>query len=177
MAAQPSIVDAIIMTGYSLGGGNSNLVAEAFAPRIAATQDREKFGRLDTGYVTTADVYSTVNEFFKAPDYEHGAVIFVEDTKQAFAIAELFSLDSVILPSLNASSFAGPALVISGEYDFILCGGYCPGVIQDPLTAYFAGSKDFEISILPGTGHVLNFALNAPAAYSEIFAFLGKNGF
>lgn len=173
VAAQPSIADGIVMTGYSLNGSNTQIVLEA--SRIAAAQNRKKFGKFDSGYVTTADVYSTVLEFFKAPDYERDVAVFAESNKAPYGIAEAISISPPFLPPLNASLFAGPALVISGENDFLLCSGYCPRVIQDPLTAYFAGSKDFEISIQPGAGHGLNFALNATDAYSTIFAFLNKN--
>lgn len=173
VAAQPSIADGIVMTGYSLNGNNTQIILEA--SRVAAIQNRKKFGEFDPGYVTTADVYSTVSDFFKAPDYERDVAVFAESSKAPYGIAELISISPPFFPPLNASLFGGPALVISGEYDSLLCGGYCPGVIQDPLTAYFAGSKDFELSIQPGAGHGLNFALNATDAYRTIFAFLNRS--
>ncbi|KAL9045866.1 MAG: hypothetical protein Q9214_001165, partial [Letrouitia sp. 1 TL-2023] len=172
VAAQPSIANSIVMTGYSLAGGNTEIFFEA--SRVAAIQNHKKFGELDSGYITSADVYPTISEFFKAPDYERDVAIFAESSKAPYAIAELISISPPFLPPLNASLFSGPALVISGEYDFVLCGGYCPGVIQDPLTAYFAGSEDFELSIQPGAGHGLNFASNATDTYGKIFAFLSK---
>ncbi|KAL9609827.1 MAG: hypothetical protein Q9167_005432 [Letrouitia subvulpina] len=173
VAAQPLIVDGIVMTGYSLNGGNTQIIFEG--SRVAAIQNRKRFGELDSGYITSADVYSTVSDFFKAPDYERDVAVFAESSKAPYAIAELISISPPFVPPLNASLFNGPGLVISGEYDSLLCGGYCPGVIRDPLTAYFAGSKDFELFIQPGAGHGLNFALNATDAYSTIFSFLNKN--
>ncbi|KAI4209989.1 MAG: hypothetical protein LQ351_007153, partial [Letrouitia transgressa] len=86
VAAQPSIADGIVMTGYSLNGSNTQIVLEA--SRIAAAQNRKKFGKFDSGYVTTADVYSTVLEFFKAPDYERDVAVFAESNKAPYGIAE-----------------------------------------------------------------------------------------
>ncbi|KAI4157211.1 MAG: hypothetical protein LQ342_008460, partial [Letrouitia transgressa] len=108
VAAQPSIADGIVMTGYSLNGNNTQIILEA--SRVAAIQNRKKFGEFDPGYVTTADVYSTVSDFFKAPDYERDVAVFAESSKAPYGIAELISISPPFFPPLNASLFGGPAL-------------------------------------------------------------------
>lgn len=85
-----------------------------------------KFAAFDPGYITTGDVFGNINDFFKAPAYTHDVAEYSEATKQPFAIAELVNLTPSLL-EINATAFTGPALVISGEFDWIACGGYCPG--------------------------------------------------
>lgn len=47
----------------------------------------------------------------------------------------------------------------SGEYDFIVCGGYCPGVLEEKTTAVFPASKNLVTYVQPGSGHGINFAV------------------
>lgn len=88
------------------------------------TVQSKRFAAFDPGYITNADVFGNINIFFKAPAYTHDVAEYSESTKQPSAISELISLTPSLL-KLNATTFKGPALVISGEYDGA-CGGYCP---------------------------------------------------
>jgi len=65
---------------------------------------------------------------------------------------------------------------LNGEYDFIACGGYCPGVEQQPAHTYFSGAKSFQSKIQPGTGHGLNTHKNATAGYGVITDYLKDQG-
>lgn len=175
VARDPSIADAAILTGYGLNGSNSQLLLEAFTPRVARLQ-RRAFSNLDTGHIITGDIFGTVHEFYKAGAYDRAAVAFAESIKQPFAISELVSLSSAFLRN-DAPNFKGPTLVISGEYDFPICGGYCPGVLDEPLRTYFRGSSNFQSYIQPKAGHGTNFATNATGFYGVIFDFLLRNDF
>ncbi|MCJ1266481.1 hypothetical protein MMC22_006366 [Lobaria immixta] len=173
VAREPGIADATILTGYGLAG-NAQLTLEGFAPRVARLQRPRAYSVFDSGYVTTGDVFGNIHNFFKMGAYDRAVAAFSEATKQPFAISELISL-SPVYQRLDAPNFKGPTLVLSGEYDFIICQGYCPGVLDQPLRTYFRGSSDFESYIQPKTGHGLNFATNATGSYSVIFDFLLKN--
>ena len=162
------------MTGYGLVGSDDRLVLQGFAPRVANLQS-PKFSQYDPGYITTADVISNINNFFKAPAYESDVAQYAENTKAPFAISELVSLTPKLL-NLDASAYKGPAFVISGEYDWIVCGGYCPGEMDASFGPLFKGAKDFETYVQPGSGHSLNFAVNATGAFGVIFDYLGRNG-
>ena len=162
------------MTGYGLKGSNTQIVLEAFAPHVANLQS-PKFAGFDAGYITTGDVFSNINNFFKAPAYEHDVAVFSESTKQPFAISELISISPPFV-NLSATAYRGPALVISGEYDFILCGGYCPGELEPSFAPLFSGAKNFETYVQPLAGHGLNYAINATGTYGVIFEYLAKNG-
>ena len=171
----PHIADAAILTGYGLNGSNPQLLFEAFAPRVARRQRPRAFAAFDSGYLTTVDVFATIQEFFKAPDYDPAIARFAEANKSPFAVSEVTSLFVPSVP-LDAAKFAGPVLVISGEFDFPICGGYCPGVIDQPVRGLFRGSKGFESYVQPGAGHGTNFAKNATGFYGVIFDFLKRKG-
>ena len=171
----PSIADAIVLTGYSLAGADTRVILEGFSPRIANLQDPDKFGALDVGYLTTADVFANINSFFKAPFYEPDVADYVEKNKQPFAITEILSL-RLTPAKIEQSNFTGPALVMSGEFDFIVCGGFCPGVMENSTKQMYSNSKDFEAYVQPGTGHALTFSKNATGSYDVISGFLERNG-
>lgn len=48
---------------------------------------------------------------------------------------------------------------MSGEYDFIACGGYCPGILDQKTAAVFPASKDLDVYVQPNTGHAINFGV------------------
>lgn len=174
-AIESSIADAIVLTGYSLSGGDARVVLEGFGPRVANLQGSDVFCDFDSGYLTTVDIFASINNFYKAPLYEHDVAEFAEKTKQPFAIAEALTLP-LAPTNIEESNFTSPALVISGEFDFIVCGGYCPGVLEEPAKQMYANSRHFESYSQPGTGHALNLAKNATGSFDVIFGFLEKNG-
>ncbi len=165
----------MILTGYGLNGGSGQLSLEGFAPRVARFQRPRSFIALDPGYITTKDVFSNIHNFFKGPAYDRDVARYSELTKQPFAISEFYSLLPQFV-SNDAANFTGPALIITGEFDFIICGGYCPGVLDEPLRTIFRGSSNFEAYVQPKAGHGTNLATNATGFYGVIFDFLGKHG-
>jgi hypothetical protein len=56
----PDIADAIVLTGIGLNttGVNGNGLLRSFVPRIAADQNKQRFGELDSGYFSWADIYA-----------------------------------------------------------------------------------------------------------------------
>ena len=168
----PPLIKFLFLLHQPSEEGSSD--SEPHSPRVANIQSH-KFSAFDAGYITTRDVISNINNFFKAPAYEHDVAIFSESTKQPFAVSELVSLTSSLL-KLNAKDYKGPALVISGEFDYILCGGYCPGELSASFDPLFTESKGFETYVQPAAGHGLNFHKNATGAFGVIFEYLEKNG-
>lgn len=77
-AIESSIADAIVLTGYSLSGGDARVVLEGFAPRVANLQGTDVFCDFDSGYLTTVDIFASINNFYKAPLYEHDVAEFAE---------------------------------------------------------------------------------------------------
>ncbi|KAK2769561.1 hypothetical protein FQN52_005204 [Onygenales sp. PD_12] len=171
LATDPHAADGAILTGYGFTS-NGAVSMEAFNPRIAAQQDPKKFGELDAGYVTWSDIYSNVNAFFKAPEYTLAAAKYAEDTKQPFATLEQLSIGAL---ELSAPKFTGPVMIITGEFDFLVCAGYCPGELEEPGKALFKGSRDFEPYVQPGAGHGLALHKNATGGYRVMTEFLQRN--
>ncbi|KAI9721798.1 MAG: hypothetical protein M1812_002133 [Candelaria pacifica] len=176
MVSNPTIADAAILTGIAYGSPNDFGTNPflALGSRIASTQSPSKFSDRDTGYVTWTDVYTNAEAFFHQPDYEPDALNFSEDTKMPFGIAELLSLQTV---DLNATNFRGPVLVLDGEYDFLACGGFCPGILQSGAEPFFKSSSNLATAVHPGAGHGFNFCNNATGSYGVMLDFVKSSGF
>ena len=66
--------------------------------------------------------------------------------------------------------------IISGEFDFAVCGGNCHDVLEHPADKIYPKAKDFQAVVHPGTSHGINFNYNATGAYGVMFDFLTSNG-
>lgn len=71
IAEQPDIADAVILTavGFNSSGLNANGLVRSFEMRVANLQDPEKYGDLDTGYVTWVDKYAQIFKYVTLCDY------------------------------------------------------------------------------------------------------------
>ncbi|MCJ1305859.1 hypothetical protein MMC08_008676, partial [Hypocenomyce scalaris] len=114
--------------------------------------------------------------FFKAPYYNLTVALYSETTKSPFAILEALTAEVGPL-NFPIPAFTGPVLLISGEYDFIFCAGYCPGVLHEPAASVFHASRNFESYVQPGMSHGMNFHYNATGFYGVVTGFLSENGF
>ncbi|KAF2496778.1 alpha/beta-hydrolase [Lophium mytilinum] len=175
---QPKLVDGVVLTGIAypnatdLAGPDSAWSLETFAARIARFQDK-KWSKLDTGYLNFADIYSHVNGFFKAPNYDMPTVEYAQAIAQPFAALEFVSLQ---LFKLDSPTFRGPVMVTAGENDLLLCGGECKSTFSSGVAEQaFKGAKDLNLYVHPGAGHGVNFGFNATVFYGKITEFLDKN--
>ena len=179
VANEPDSASAVILTGYSLNpiGSNPPVILQGFAPRIARLERPRDFAAYDSGYLTTADLFSTINQFFKAPDYDIEVATYIEEeTKTPFAIAEIESLNPAFANNdAGRAGFKGAALVATGERDLLFCAGLCTeDLLAVPLKDLFIGAKAFETYIQPGAGHGLALAKNARGGFERIFDFLDR---
>jgi hypothetical protein len=61
MADTPDIADALVLTAIELNtsiGVNGNGLLRSYAIRIASSVNQKRFGELDDGYLTWADIYA-----------------------------------------------------------------------------------------------------------------------
>ncbi|MCJ1331865.1 hypothetical protein MMC10_008557 [Thelotrema lepadinum] len=178
-AIAPQVADAIILTGYGLNFSviNFQVIEEAWNFRIASGLNlaEPNATQLDAGYVSWVDLYANINTFFKAPYYDLATVEYVESHKTGFAIVEALTTEVGPL-QFPFPKFTGPVLLITGEYDFLFCDGYCVDVLQEPAAQVFGASRAFKAYIQPGTGHVMNFHHNATGYYQVVTNFLEVNG-
>lgn len=177
VATQPTIMDGAIFTGLGYGPTAFAPFFEAYSSRIAATQNSAEFGELDTGVFTWVDVLANINAYFKQPNYEMDVAEYSEIVKQPYTVGEILSLQLGLGIVADAGNFTGPVLVVTGEYDFFACAGYCPGFLEGNLTPLYSGAKSLEIAIHPDSGHSINYNKNATGAFNVITNFLQSNAF
>lgn len=173
IAANPTIANAAVLTGHNIVGLNLQLVLVGLRPCIANFQSRFKFGSYDVGYISIADLSSNILSFFKAPMYEEDVAQFTFNNKQPFAMSEVVNLSPTQF-NYDATAFKGPVLVINGEFDHIVCDGYCPGLLNASFGNKFS---NLETHMQPLAGHSLNFATNTTGFFGVIDSFLARNGF
>ncbi|KAF2718317.1 alpha/beta-hydrolase [Polychaeton citri CBS 116435] len=174
IADTPGITDAVVLTGIGLNstGVDGNGLLRSFVPRVAAGQDPERFGHLDDGYVTWVDESAQNLNYFKYPFYDPDVAQFSDKAKQAFSIGEFLTFP---VGNYDTSNFTGAALTITGEYDYIVCDGYCPGIYEEPAETYYRNAKVLERHIHPDSSHHINFHHNATGAFDVIITFLDNS--
>ncbi|RFU28347.1 hypothetical protein B7463_g8006, partial [Scytalidium lignicola] len=186
LTLEPDLAD-----GYSYSGVNVAGFIQATGLRIAAVQHASKWGHLDNvnfnflissnlsytnviqGYVTGVDLYANINVFFKANDYDPAFAAYIDSTRSPLAINELVSLG--LLPQTPVD-FRGPAMVITGQYDFVFCQSQCDDILKPGAAPIFKKARAFDAVSYPGSGHALNLASNAQGAFEIITNFLQHNG-
>jgi hypothetical protein len=59
------------------------------------------------------------------------------------------------------TNFTGPVMILTGEYDFIFCTGYCSGILVPGAEKTFPNSKDLQVYTQPDSGHGINLSVRA----------------
>ncbi|MCJ1446737.1 MAG: hypothetical protein MMC23_007243 [Stictis urceolatum] len=174
VALTPELADAVILTaiGFNKTGLNTNGLLRSFQHRIAQKSNPALYGDRDTGYLTWVDKFAQVLNYFNEPNYELGAVQFAEAAKEPYALTEFLTLLS---GPQNVDKYHGPALLMSGEVDYIFCDGFCPGIFEEPAKTIYKNAK-LQLAIHPGTSHNINLHKNATGAYEVVMDFLKSNG-
>ncbi|KAH7336531.1 Alpha/Beta hydrolase protein [Rhexocercosporidium sp. MPI-PUGE-AT-0058] len=174
IAAKPDIADGVVLSGWEYNSGVPNvfgLVAATSQLKIANSMSR-RWRPYDNGYLTFIDIFSYINIFYKVPNFDMKAVQYVFDRSWPIAVMEFFSIGALNFAPPGAKA---PVLFINGEYDYIMCGGYCPGIVEPAARSFFPASVGYESYIQPNTGHILNTAPNATGTYQVITNFFSKN--
>ncbi|KAM0719599.1 hypothetical protein Q7P37_003729 [Cladosporium fusiforme] len=163
----PELSNGAVLTGLSHNAtwGSSFPISSNFH---LAKEVRPEWANLSTGMLTWADELANQYVFFRHPNFDPKVLRQAERIKQPFAIGEFLTL---FLPSLAAPKFTGPVLLTSGEYDMVLCGGDCTGILE-PAAVDFPASTKFETYLQPNTGHGMNLHYNASGFYDVVIGFL-----
>ncbi|PVH80876.1 alpha/beta-hydrolase [Cadophora sp. DSE1049] len=173
LVSDPGLVDGVVLTGISYKIPDTAVAFEAWQPRLARVQSPGRWRQLDGGYTTWVDIFANVNVFFKYPFYDKKVVEYSETNKQPFALMEIISL---AVTDLHAPKFTGPVLVMSGENDLVFCNGDCSPILEEPARDIFNASKNLEVYVQPGSGHGINYSLNATGTFGVITHFLATSG-
>jgi pimeloyl-ACP methyl ester carboxylesterase len=150
---------------------NTTLITAAL-PLLAPAKN------LSTGYITWSSASSLQFSFLAPPYYNTSLTPWLETTKAPFTIGELLTMGSA---PMMARDFSGPVQVLTGEYDFIFCGGNCTVsreansggmTVPQMVRKSFPNVKRFEGLVQPGAGHAINVHYNATGAYVAVQEFL-----
>lgn len=130
------------------------------------------------GYITHSDLTSNQFVFLRYENYDIGLGVVSENTKQPLTIGELLSLGG----EPAQSSFKGPVIVFTGQYDQPFCGldCYATGTAAASIPAEakknFPKGGVFEAYIQPDTGHGINVHFNSSAGNAYVQRWLGDHG-
>ncbi|PNP43516.1 hypothetical protein TGAMA5MH_04488 [Trichoderma gamsii] len=166
-------VDAVVLTGFSGTLQFFSPFVAGSSLRVARIQDPLRWGHLDSGYLTSSDVYVEAYGFFAAPFFEHRVAEWNFNVdSQPFGVGGLPSLLATEIPYGNITA---PVLVLQGQYDLPSCGGNCLGLLNG-TSELFSNAKVVETADNLPAGHNINLHKSAPKAFQMLLAFLGKQG-
>ncbi len=175
-AAQYHDVDGVVLTGVL---HLANPAANALLQFIPAQSDpSHRFDQLDAGYLTTAP--NTRAASFYGGVYDPAVVAFDEQIKQTTTTGELAEAQQLFA---SAESFAitkqisVPVLSIIGQDDRLFCGpqgSNCASqtTVMQQEAPYYAPQAQFQIVLVPNTGHDLALHVTAPFTNSCIVTWL-----
>ncbi|KAL1879523.1 hypothetical protein Plec18167_003980 [Paecilomyces lecythidis] len=133
------------------------------------------------GYLVPGNRNSLQFGFLTGGYFDPSILPYADNIKQPTTAGELLTLRSA--PA--ESTFSGPVMVLTGEFDVPFCGGNClntgdPRVaaIPDTVREVFTNvdDDDFFSYIQPNTGHGINMHYNSTGAYRVIGEWLRSMG-
>ena len=162
LATYGTLSDGAILTGFIedkyLGTAGPVQFAEDYAP----DNNPELFGDLSAGYLIPGTKATFQTDFFSSlrnktagiGGFTNQLLNYGYSVRQAIAASEWVSqtqIDSGLAPD-----FKGPVQFVLGEYDWLICGGYCPGTFnKKQVEALYPKATDVGFYLQPGTGHGL----------------------
>jgi pimeloyl-ACP methyl ester carboxylesterase len=164
VAKYPSVIDKLVLTGYTtdLSNVDAGVLAGKYEP--AKDVDPARFGTLPQGYVTQS--VEPGRTFFYAGCYDPTIPPLDFLTKGTFAIGEPLFSDIVPVPD-----YEGPVFILTGAKDKSLCGADpsipCERIIQASASE-FPKARSFGYFMPPDTGHCLNFHCGAQASFEAV---------
>lgn len=164
-------VDAVLVTGLAHRLNLTGTTAVFAATYPALLDPRFATGGYDPGYLTTMP--GSRYSIFHAPGPKvDGAIAFDEATKDTSAYeqaADLFPIGIIAPYSLLINR---PVMVVLGQ-DTVFCGLLATDcssalAIKTSETPYYGAGVDLTTYALPGYGHAINYAPNAPDYFRAV---------
>ncbi|KAF8955647.1 hypothetical protein BDZ97DRAFT_1926508 [Flammula alnicola] len=115
-----NLLDATVITGFSLFSGGLHTAIAALGLTIASHQNPSRFGSLSNSHLATESIINDQLDFFDFPFFDPKVLQLASDTKGTITLGELISLGAS--PAVN---YTNPVFVVTGEHDFLFCGGNC----------------------------------------------------
>ncbi|PPQ94914.1 hypothetical protein CVT25_004400 [Psilocybe cyanescens] len=172
-----NLLDATILTGFSPFQGGIGTSLAAFGLTIASQQNRARFGALSNSYLATQSIYNDQAAFFAFPFFDFDVLKFASATKGSATLGEFLTLSAQA-----ALNYTNPIFVVTGDKDFIFCGGDCfqlfPGApvnVVEASKVLFPSVQKFNVSIPANTGHAINVHFGAENVYASIQGWIASN--
>jgi pimeloyl-ACP methyl ester carboxylesterase len=165
-AATYQDVDALVITGMSHSFHEDHLgtVLDSFYP----AQEDPRFACVGVpeGYVTTRPGTRGSN-FYLLPEVDTEVLEMDERTKQTFiGTGELSTFVTSMAPEVSRAVKA-PVLCLLGDHDAVFAA-------EGATSESAAWGDDFELVVLPNTGHNLNLHRSAPDFFATVQQWLDK---
>ncbi|KAF8955634.1 hypothetical protein BDZ97DRAFT_1856429 [Flammula alnicola] len=169
VAKYGDLLDATVLTGISPFSGGLNTAVAAFGLTIASQQNPSRFGSLSNSYLATESIINDQVDFFDFPFFDQKVLQLASDTKGTLTLGELISLGASV-----AANYTNPVFVVTGEHDFIFCGGNCyqsmngSANLIEPTKVLFPAVQTFDFFIPANVGHGINLHFGAPEVFAKI---------
>ncbi|KAF8219650.1 hypothetical protein L208DRAFT_1338747 [Tricholoma matsutake] len=159
-------VNATILTGFTPYTGGTMAAFAGLGLTIASVEDPARFDSLSSSYLATQGMTNDQLTFYRYPAFDPEILEQLSSTRATVTLGELFT--QTAKPAL---SYSNPLLVLTGDKDFIFCGGNCyqsmngSSNLVEPSKHLFPAVSDFNFNIPAETGHGINAHYSAPGVY------------
>ncbi|KAF8901328.1 Alpha/Beta hydrolase protein [Gymnopilus junonius] len=170
-----NLLNATVLTGFTPFTGAFNTAMAAFGLTIASVQNPSRFKSLESSYLATGTISNDQQPFFLFPFFDPNVLRSASETKQTSTIGEYLTLGANV-----ASNYTNPVLVVTGDKDYIFCGGDCyqPFAGFDNLVlsakVLFPNVAKFNYSIPANTGHAANLHFGSQNVFKTIQAWISE---
>ncbi|KAK2774696.1 hypothetical protein CKAH01_13142 [Colletotrichum kahawae] len=177
-ATYPSLLDAAVLTGFTVNGSGMPGFSLGQNPAIAATNQPSRFGNLSTGYLVIDSMISTQTTFFHHPGFDSRLLVLADAIKSTVTLGEFFTTK---LTAKMATVFSRPLALVSGNEDLGFCSENCSypiDLLAETAKALYPKipSNMIETYSVPLTGHGLNLHYSAGRTFKFIHEFLERQG-
>jgi pimeloyl-ACP methyl ester carboxylesterase len=165
-------VDGVLVSGLTHGVDVVGAVP-IVSSLVPAMLDPKFLGTLiDPGYLTTAD--GTRFSSFESPGpFDPAVAALDESTKEDFAAGEVVDTVLIGVVSTYSKRITVPVLLAMGAEDPAFCGPLAAdctsaATLLASEEPYYSPAARLQTFVLPGFGHALNYAPNAPDLHAAV---------
>ncbi|KDR72821.1 hypothetical protein GALMADRAFT_734987 [Galerina marginata CBS 339.88] len=170
-----NLLDATILTGFSPFTGGLPTTLASFGLTIASEQNRGRFGSLSNSYLATGSISNDQAPFLAFPFFDPEVLQLASATKGTVTLGEFLTLGATV-----ATNYTNPVFVVTGDKDFIFCGGNCyqpfagaPNLVAASQVLFPAVQK-FDYFIPANTGHGSNLHFGVQEIYAKIQSWIAE---
>ncbi|CDS00528.1 uncharacterized protein SPSC_02077 [Sporisorium scitamineum] len=174
----PSLLDAIVLTGFTTNSTNLPGYLHAASYSIDNRVFPSRLANKPPTWLVTGSNASDITGFFYPPYYSPASFDLARSTGQPVTLGSLFTVGAV---GGVAQNFTGPAQVVNGAKDFIFCSSNCyagPNGTDIPsgVKQLYPQAKNFTSYIAENTGHGITAHYSQPRVAEEIAKWVARAG-